>query len=81
MIYESRVKYCERLHKARIYGVFAPTVPKVSGTFVLGDVQRDDGFFGWMAPAWRDVWIEIRSWKPGARLIQKQNERYVIDLS
>jgi len=30
MIYESRIKHCERLAQDEKEGVFAPTVPKVS---------------------------------------------------
>jgi hypothetical protein len=80
MIYESRMKYCERLYKARKNGVFAPTFldPSDSGE----DLQKsNDGFFGWMTPAWEDIWIEIQSLKPGARLIEKQNRRYVHELA
>jgi hypothetical protein len=81
-IYESRVNYCDRLDKAKKAGVFAPTVPKVFRTSYFGeDLGSHDGFFGWLMPAWEDIWIEIQSWKPGARLIAKQNERYVNDLA
>ena len=81
-IYESRVKYCDRLYEARKAGIFAPTVPKVYRTSYFGeDLPGNDGFFGWLTPAWEDIWIEIQSLKPGARLIEDQNKRYVNDLA
>ena len=81
MIYESRVNYCHRLYEAKTDGVFAPTVPEVSGSSLVGeDSQSNDSFFGWMVPAYKDIWTEMQSLKPGARMIDKQNERYVIDL-
>lgn len=40
-------------------------------------LQSNDSFFGWLTPAWKDVWIEIRRWKPGDRSVKEQNERFV----
>jgi hypothetical protein len=80
MIYESRENYCERLYKARKIGVFAPTFLGTSDSGL--DLQKsNDGFFGWLTPAWEDIWIEVQSLRPGSRSIEKQNKRYVNDLA
>lgn len=75
-IYESRINYCARLAKDQMDGVFAPSIPVVSGSPPFRtDWQSNDGFFGWMTPAWNHMGIEVKSWKPGNRVIERQNEK------